>query len=779
MAPPSITWRVTGGARMAARWTFCALIPGWAESRPAPDWPERTEAFNSADLWTHDEDGSVRSEAHTGSPATGAAGVARKGSRWCLRVGPDVGRIPVRGEPAWPCARTVGPMTERRRQPRTPPRRRLPVVRQPEEGTTAHALIALQHGAGNAAVARLLNPTRRPGVVPAAPPAPTARPVVLRDDVPEVTSARYVETFGAQIGNGVRDFLAGQEFPLGQTELSWSDPDVFVRDALSGGGPLSTGGSGGAALAARLPDLLRPLDVGVLVNRGRKRGTEVDPDTKISWEHGDTGPEKWFPDVAVELGQELATRIAASLTRMVPRYLEARVAAAVAAEAALHKSLRKAPEPTGPLLTSEPVDELVAAGLRSGNVVFDWTGYQAAHPGALGKVQAPRQVVFDVEPAQDHTYWIRVTQPADPTPEEVALALFGSTTMTDHVGVSAPPLFGFGDARPLRPAARAAFTALGINLDLAGDPAAAAFSGPLADEIALGQAKVVPGAAKADVLATIGQNLLILDKFDELGAPFGLGRDPSLGGIAPVRTKLLAKRKELATADETIAAGWSGQAAAQQSVLSQASFGLGGLAERFESMTKTVKDATAKLGGFTLPEETRTAFHDAVTLYVEAAAASFFPQLGEQKLELADQANRLMPVRILEGTLAGIRHAADDALTDKRKENGQHASYDTDGLRRREITLRAKLADARQLLLRDPTAAGEVLGKLQQEILDLQTEAEMVTNMDQLDAAWQALSDAVGIFVLLQQHREDRRVVGRDRVLAQPLEDDLQPVADR
>lgn len=631
----------------------------------------------------------------------------------------------------------------RQRKPAVPVRRP-PSTRAAEAPPSAAApVLKLQQAAGNRAVSSMLA-----GSVPVPTNADdrstaASSRVVMRDPAPEVEAPQYIEKFGEQLGDGIRDFLAGQEFGLPSPFLGWATPKSFSTAALT-----SAGAEGGQALVAKLPELIRPADLGVLVNRGRKKGTVQVTDDKTTWteEQSNLGPATWYPDVAVEVGQLLAKRFVDSLERICPRYLNARVAAVVAEETERKQSLIDAPEPTGGILISSPVDVLTVAALTAGGVTFDWPGYHLANPEAVGRTQVSRQVCFCIEPAQGGSYWVRVTSPHDPLPEEVALALFGSETMTPRLTVVAPPLFGFGDATGLRPEVEASFAALGIDTSTVGDPVTEGMKGPLADEIALGQSAVPAGADKQGVLSTLNESVIVLDKFTEIGAAFGIGKDPTLGDVTTVHARLVKKKSELAAASDSDAVKWAGQVHDQKRVLSAAAFGFAGLVERFESMTKKVTDATAKLGGFNLPPYVRDALHAVAMQYVDVAASSFFPATAEQKLKAAELANRMLPVKILEGTLAAIQRTVDDALAEKRKENSSHASYDAEGMRQREIDLRHRLAVIRVKLLNDPTSAGDELAKLQEEILDLQTESEIVSNMDQLDLAWQALDDSVSFW---------------------------------
>lgn len=601
------------------------------------------------------------------------------------------------------------------------------------------AIKSLQRRAGNRAVQALMLSRSLPSAQ-----GSTSQAVVARDAEPDVGAAAYADTFTDEIGNGVRDFIAEQKFTLSPAFMSWSAPKNLGTRALE-----SAGASGGRALTARLPELIRPAELKTLVNRGRKKGTVQVTDDKTTWteEQPDQGPSKWFPDVAVEIGQVLAQHFVQSIERIAPRYLDARVATVVEFELQRQVSLLDAPEPGGSgIIPSQPIDALTIGALTSGDVRFDWPAYRSANPVATGRKGVLRQVCFGVEKPQNGTYWVRVTSPNDPTVEEVAFALFGSPTMAGEIGVSAPPLFGFGNATHLRPEVRATLVSAGVDLTRSGDPAAEGMRGPLADEIALGQVKAVTGADKDEVLGTMDQSLVILDRFAEIGSAFGIGKDPTLGDVTDIRQRLLDKQRELKAAGEDTVGKWAGQVAEQKRILTQAAFGFAGLVERFQSMTKNIEDATQKLGGFTLPPYLRTAMHRVAAQYIDAARVSFFPAVGAQRLEAADEANRLLPVEILEATLAAIQRTVDDALADKRKEDSPHASYGVPGMGEREVALRARLARLRTTLLSDPMSAGEALQQLQQEILDLQTEAEMVGNMDQLDLAWQALDDSLSFW---------------------------------
>lgn len=145
------------------------------------------------------------------------------------------------------------PSTQQRTTAVPSGRRPLPQRPTVKPGGPLASLLDLQRTAGNQAVSALMT---------GAPPvhdhqshaAPTA-PVVMRDPEPEVEAPAYIKKFGVELGDGVRDFLAGQEFGLPSPFLSWATPKSFSTAALS-----SARVDGGTALVAMLPELLRPAD---------------------------------------------------------------------------------------------------------------------------------------------------------------------------------------------------------------------------------------------------------------------------------------------------------------------------------------------------------------------------------------------------------------------------------------------------------------------------------------------------------------------------------------
>ena len=299
----------------------------------------------------------------------------------------------------------------------------------------------------------------------------------------------------------------------------------------------------------------------------------------------------------------------------------------------------------------------------------------------------------------------------------------------------------------LSPEHQQTLTALGADVNVAGNALNEAQTGPLAEELAKAQGQSQPSQArsKEDVLLTIDQSLAITATIESAGAKFGMGRGSPVSSLGPLRARLSTRRESIAAGSDEDALSWAGQSEALQEVLSQVAFGLDRHAGRLADLTRMVEDAVVKVGGFNLPPYVREAMIHVAMRYADVALASDLPQNAAAMLaDVEDEAGSL-PVTFLEGTLSSIQRTLDDARNTKHDE-GEHASYDVSGMQSREAVLRARLAALRAQIQTDPAAATEALKEIQKLIMDLQVEAEIVGNMDQIDVAWQAMDDAVSWF---------------------------------
>ena len=567
----------------------------------------------------------------------------------------------------------------------------------------------------------------------------TGEQAIARDGEKDVDAASYRKLFAKEIGEEIVFYLATNDIPTGSRFVTFL-------------GPLASGPAivevTGADLESKLDEWLGRDRVNSLVNKARPMGREQLTDGDKTWvaDKWSAGPARWFPDVAVEIAASLAMLMRRSLDRIVPRYQSAAVAVGIAAEEKSHQSLADPPEPNaGDIIPGHPFDQVAIKALLA-HSHFDYPNYRTTYPKESGKVGELKPVSVSWATPGNGTYWARVS-PKDATEEDVANELFGSPMRADELVVVAPPLFGFNNATILLQKHQDELTRMGAAIQLTGDAVKEATSGPLADEIAKNQGAlhVTKAATKGAVLQMIDESIAIVPTIEKSGLKFGMGRNPTVSSLAPLTKRLNERRAKIGASTEEDALTWAGQAEAQQEILTSVAFGFDRESNRLADLTKMVTDATVKLGAFNLPDHVREAMNHVAMRYADAALVSDAPATAATKLaEVEDEAGAL-PITFLEGTLASIQRTLDDARNAKHDKT-EHATYDVGGMASREQQLKSRLAALRAMVRTDPERATKELGEIAKLIGNLQVETEIVGNMDQLDAAWQALDDGISFW---------------------------------
>jgi hypothetical protein len=249
-----------------------------------------------------------------------------------------------------------------------------------------------------------------------------------------------------------------------------------------------------------------------------------------------------------------------------------------------------------------------------------------------------------------------------------------------------------------------------------------------------------------DVLRSLDESIAILPSIEKSGAVFGMGKNPTVASLAPLRTQLTERRAKIATAaNDKDALAWAGQVDSQQSILTQVSFGFDRHAKRLADLTKMVTDSAIKLGGFNLPPHVRGAMNHVAMGYADIALLSELPATAAPKLAAVEDEAGLLPVTFLEGTLEAIQRTIDDAR-DAKHDATEHASYGVDDMRARQQALKARLAALRIRVKTDPEGATKELADIGKLTDGLQQESEIVGNLDSIDAAWSALDDGASWF---------------------------------
>jgi hypothetical protein len=308
-----------------------------------------------------------------------------------------------------------------------------------------------------------------------------------------------------------------------------------------------------ASLESKLDGWLGRDKVNQLVDKGRVKGrVEVQDSKEHKWSEDTpgSGPARWFPDVGVELAAGLEALLRKSLDRIVPRFISAAVASGIAEEEASKQDLLlPAPPKASAIIPSHPIDVSVTQGLITQGR-FEYQKYRSENPTEKGKLGELRELVTKWEAPRSKTYWLRVQSPADPTVEEVANTLYGSSLKTGEIVVAAPPLFGLSSASGLLDHHTRLLTALGADIKETGDALAEAKTGPLADELAKNQGahQASKAQTKNDVLRSLDQSLAILPTIEKSGAVFGMGKNTTIDSLEPLRVKLTERRAKIAAA---------------------------------------------------------------------------------------------------------------------------------------------------------------------------------------------------------------------------------------
>lgn len=596
----------------------------------------------------------------------------------------------------------------------------------------------------------------------------------------DLTASEYIERFADNIAQGVKEQVGAARF---------SDHAAFVRWRSDGGSfataVVSCWADGNALLptlrAAVAPDLIEHM-----VDRGRRRGTlaiapESDPSAVEIWMSGD-GVARWFPDVAVEVANRVTRAFTASLKRIMPRYVVAAVQTRLRVEQQSDQCVEptQVPEPDAlDIIPSHPIDRFTIDALcqPGGLTDVDHDGYLAAHPGPSSEAEPGRlrPLSIQFEAPQGAWYWLRVISPSDATAEEVANELYGDPAYAHHI-TAAAPLFGFANAHRVLERHKQTLRAYGSDpgarpspeyadapaiagtswqpFDL--DPTAEILAGPLSEEAALAQAGEGNGRTRIEILQDMRQAHDLLVEMGEAATVFGL-QDRLTAQIG----RLDDRSRCLADSDAGELQRWDAQAASQRQIIGDAASGLRWVVERYREMVSQIEEAlsTCQVGARPrLPDHVRRPMYECASKFVLAASSSDLVTTARERLREAEEDKTLFPIMVMEGILSQVQSTVDEAMEAKRQNlvgAVEHGTYGVDSLRQREESLRARLGELRMLLLNAPGAVGESIMEIYREVSELQSESDIVGNMDALDAAWQALEDTNGFWATVTFDDDD------------------------
>jgi hypothetical protein len=444
----------------------------------------------------------------------------------------------------------------------------------------------------------------------------------------------------------IRARLAALALPPPHERLVWAG------DSAARGAAFERAMTGAAGtdmdLAHALPALLYPADPYQVIDLHRdlssgRPGERTDRQPAL-------GPIAWNPVVGQALALEIEACLRHSLPRMGMRY--------VAQADSYHGELV-----ADQLVTSHPFDRVVARLLCDHTVArfVPAHGKAAKHSDTASPAafkDGIRLVMFEWQGARDPKLWnwVRVTEPADARPEEVAASVFERNDGQNHTEhayalTAAPPYFRIPPewARKFPAAAEhapSAETDDGAQARSALDLA----DSPLGDETARAQAG--RPTAKLDIAA-------LQHTLDRSEAQLQLASDRladwKLGYLVGPAQRWISRHKDVVRAapDETLKV-WTAIASAQSATLLEA---IGELIE----VADLAKSARVVPG---TPEA--KPFHDVIESFGIAMGESHLAQTATAQLVAARQKKAMLPLTLLDRTMRESHDAAQElAATDQ------------------------------------------------------------------------------------------------------------------
>lgn len=604
-----------------------------------------------------------------------------------------------------------------------------------EAHRAADAVIAGQRppplSAGPPMVAGDWFPFSRAGGVIVGPGGPV--PVGPIGPRPKTNAGEYLERHGKKHGEELPPHMEKVSFALPTTYAAWKggDSSSFARAV---GEELMQKITAGKAEEVLKP-AVAPANLWEIVNTAREDDAPDHPEQA----------DEYHLRVTLDIVNALRERVRESLARMVPRYvnewnrrtIEDRERRSTAgARSAPENPEANVPDPAA-IRQSHPIDATVLealSGPASGKLVANFPAYRRDFP-AEAKVTERREPkpikAFTWCNQQGAANWIRVTDPADATVEDVAREMYGEDTMAWKI-TPAAPLFGL-EPMGLKPDHYRALSANGGGTSSdrpGGGPQTLPqqlLTGPLADEAALNQAKgFAPGPADAGALT---------QQFDQIVVHFG-DLQKKVGPIGEETDKLEGARQRVAERKKRITGGnpgeiqsWSGQAREQLDVLVKCIEGV----DRGDRVYASVKDQPQ--GQF----EARLLRDKIARRYSRAASISDMVVTARGMMGEAERATQTFVVDWLDDIFRWLRGAIINSRSNRRTGGAQDPSLAVPDLDRRETEIRLELQQLRELLLTNPEAAQPRIQAVYQKLNDLSLEVALVRNIDACDEAWSNL----------------------------------------
>jgi hypothetical protein len=576
-------------------------------------------------------------------------------------------------------------------------------------------------------------PFGKAGGVPVGPGGPI--PVPDQTPRPKKNAGEYLTEFGARHASELPASMAAVTFALPSTYVTWrgGNSKAFAEAV---GEQIRIRASSSGKVEDVLKNTLAPANLWEIVNRARDADNPDHPEQA----------DQYHKEVTLELCNAYRDRVRDSLDRMIPRYInewnrKTLEDYANRAKSGGSKGLTEHPESNRPgeaVRQAAPIDSVVLValtGLVEARIVPDFAAYRKDFP-AEAKVTARKEP----KPLKSFTWqhdkgaanWIRVTDPADASIEDVAREMYGGDEMAYKI-TAAPPLFGL-EPMGLKPDYYKALHAHGggtsPELKPGGGPQTLPqqlLNGSLGDEAALAQAKgFKPGPS--DPAAMRQQFDQIVQHFTLLQGEVGkIGEED--GQLVAARQRVEQRKQRITGTNPGEASAWSGQAREQLDILTHSIEGV----QKAKQTSDLMKKEPAG------QNESLILHAKIVRLYSRAASISDMVETARPMIEQAKRQTQTFVVDWLDEVFRYLRGAIINSRKNKRTGGAQDPGLQVPQLDAREEEIRLELQALRDELLNNPEAAKGKIEAIHKKLREMSVEVALIRNIDACDEAWATL----------------------------------------
>jgi hypothetical protein len=389
------------------------------------------------------------------------------------------------------------------------------------------------------------------------------------------------------------------------------------------------------------------------------------------------------------------------------------------------------PDPEN-IIPSHPIDRVVARGMCSGLLEFDAEGYHAAYPtesGLGGPKQLRRGVYFEFERGGGSWMMLRVEDPIDATPEEVALELYGDEAYA-HLLTKAGRFYAFQFPPSGMLSAQYHDFWKQKVLDDGGSPvdvvqafnnardAAREMIESGNDQAILAQANKLPptGADRTAIVQRMDVMISIVESMDTKADTFGMA-----GWLSTIHDRLV-ERRAACDADDAAAANWDAQSEEQLAILGGCATGF---SQAWDNATVTFGQtnfAGQVEGVGDVSQYLDKALKEIAFAYMSAAQVSELVDVGRERLHEAQERHIQYPADVMQATLLYVHDVLDALKSDTGygyiDPGPSHIDTFQAGypLIMEQISLSSYIRTLRDALVNDPASAAKMLPDLQKRL---------------------------------------------------------------